>query len=230
MSLSFPPGALNGQVYQGWVFDGEKWNPNWASKFVTSIAGKSGALAQADAAGSGNRVLLATVNVSAAVQFVNFNGYFGTTYDEYQIDCECIAPAADALFYMQMSYDGTTWSTTSDNWAAWYTVYVNPATGAPAAGAVQYIGFSSTAHGSTYDNTVWIKLPRPWDTGRPKNMSAISVGANGSNSGFISTAGGGYQGASPAGYPAVTAVRFMYAAGGTINIARGTFKLYGIVL
>jgi hypothetical protein len=55
MSLSFPPSAINGQVYQGWVFDGEKWNPNWASLFVTSVNNKSGALMPADVVGSGNR-------------------------------------------------------------------------------------------------------------------------------------------------------------------------------
>lgn len=226
MSLSFPPSAINGQVYQGWVFDGEKWNPNWASLFVTSVNNKSGALMPADVVGAGNRVLLSIKTTTASVASIDtFYDFSQTTYDQYEIDIYDLQTSADAdNMFMRISTDGSTFL--SDGNYQYGLVYVNDA------GTVQGSGYNvgsgmgfgaanSAANGYLTECRIFTSML--WTTDRVKYWrfeTVTSVGAS-----VIHYNGGGlYAGAT---YKQPFKGFSIFPQSGTIT--RGVVALYGLV-
>jgi hypothetical protein len=172
MSLSFPPGALNGQVYQGWVFDGEKWNPNWASKFVTSVNGKSGALMPADVAGPGQRVLIQSHVVAPAAPAASIDMFYAFTnqYDEYELDIYDLQAAVSQNLNLFVSTDGSTFLT--DASYAYAMMYTGSTGGAVASGggnavSGMSIGFTPLVSAG-YLGASYTKFALPWTTDRYK--------------------------------------------------------------
>jgi hypothetical protein len=226
MSISFPPGAINGQVYQGWVFDGEKWNPNWASKFVTSVNNKSGALMPADVVGPANRVLLMnkTVLTSAPAASVDLIYDFSvTTYDQYELDIYDYQPAVLAAnCYLQVSFDGATFQ--SDASYHYVSIYAQAGQAVTGTGSVTgvgiYLGAGAAAASQLTETRV--KFSMPWATDRYKIFMVDHVTAMTGVARF--TGAGGYLGSG--GIQPLKGLRVKFDSG---NVARAAVNLYGLV-
>ena len=220
MSLSFPPGAAVGTVYQGFVFDGVKWMPNFAAMFVTSINGKGGALGPADVPGVGNRVLLSSAIVTSAVATVDFLYDFDNTYDEYEVDCyNVMADTASAVFSARYSWDGATFDTTSQ-YLWWFNLGQSNSTANIFGASGSYIALSPALNAG-YIVGLLGRLRVPWTTDRPKNLEWTRSGT-GSAAWFAGTGCGTYN----LFTTPLRGIRFFMSTG---NIVRGVFNLHGIV-
>jgi hypothetical protein len=232
MSLSFPPGAINGQVYQGWVFDGEKWNPNWASKFVTSVNGKAGALMPADVIGAGNRVLVASKVTTAAVASLDmFYDFSTTTYDQYELDIyDCQTSSDNINIYMRVSTDGSTFLADSNyQYATVYTPNAPPSGYAQATGASASSAFmlgQGAGQSLYYTADIRARMSMWGTTDRWKYIMSSGVSSIGASV-YLYVSTGLYGGAT--GKQPIKGISIIPTPGGGYTINRGVANLYGLV-
>ena len=226
MSLSFPATPTLNQIYQGWIWNGNAWDPNFGAKFVTSINGKSGALGPSDVPGVGNRVLLSSQIVipSAPAPQVTFVYNFATSpYEQFDIEVYDAQAAAAGNFAIQYSFDGSTFLADANYYYA--SVYGLSTSNAPGGGGTQvgtYLAAGSIFTGGMLMEARY-RLTMPGTTDRNKVLAGISVGYGGSGL-IVTHFGGTYAGASQ--YQSLRGLRFATSSG---NITRGVFNVYGIV-
>jgi hypothetical protein len=226
MSLSFPPGAINGQVYQGWVFDGVKWNPNWAANFVTSVNNKSGALMPADVVGPANRVLLMNKTVVPASPAATIDMFYNFTnqYDQYELDIyDYQSVGATGNCYLEVSFDGSTFL--QDASYHYVSIYAQAGVaGVNSAGSVSatgiYLGSAVASAGGVSETRV--KFSMPWTTDRYKYFMVDHVVTLSAIMRF--SGAGAYLGS--AGIQPLKGLRVKFDSP---NVARGVVNLYGLV-
>jgi hypothetical protein len=222
MSLAFPASPTTGQIYQGWKWSGSSWDPNYAANFVTSFNGRAGAVvSQPGDTASGNRVLIATQTVSAAVAAVTFTGL--GAYDDYEMDCLNLRANVDSGGGFQFSNDGTTWLTSGYYYGYNYVNSGNAgAFGGSAAGVL--IACPALIGGAAnYTGFVFARFPRVTGT-LYKHGSFEQFGFSGSSSFVYGAVGGAWAGTAPPN-PPTTAIRFIANSPNTLT--SGIFNLYG---
>jgi hypothetical protein len=226
MSLAFPTTPSVGQIASGFMWDGARWTSPWAVRgsLVNSFNGRVGAvMPDPSDIQTGNKVLLSTTVVSAAVASVDFFSGFDGTYDELALNMFDVAPAAENVPQIRCSQDGSTFTTGATDYNyMWNHVCSNNTSGfAGAAGAGSNLGpaiGNAAAHGLFCQMRFRIS-----PTGSPSSYwNWQSVFINAASGAFAVTGSGRYGPAA-----ACKGIRFSIATGA--NITRGTFKLYGIV-
>lgn len=203
MSLSFPASPALNQVYQGWIWNGASWDPNYASNFVTSINGQKGAV-------TGFPQLIQTLTVANALM-CSFS--LPAAYRRFQIHFDnMVTFAASSNGIVQLSNNnGSTWDNAADyNWTTTFVSTLasnntssNGATGGLAQtaaylfGAIDMSTLSTAAYGiidftiggrcqgvaRTYlrSNAAGYTLRTGWENPILANPNAIRLCANSGN-------------------------------------------------
>jgi hypothetical protein len=221
MSLAFPANPTTGQIYQGWRFSGTSWDPNYAANFVTSFNGRAGAVvSQPSDTQSGNRVLVATQTVSAAVAAVTFTGL--GAYDDYEMDCLNLHANVDSGGGFQFSNDGTTWLTSGYYYAFYAANSSNTGAFAGSTAGTSVPLPVLIGGAANYTGFIFARFPRV--TGTLFKFTAFEqLGLYGSGAFGYGACGGLYGGAAPP-LPPTTAIRFITNSPNTFT---GIFNLYG---
>jgi membrane protein YqaA with SNARE-associated domain len=210
MALDFPNTPTTGQIFNQWQWDGVKWVP----------------FTQPPAATSGNRVLLGSQTVSAAVAAVSFLGasLFPSTYDEFVLEVINLTASVAAIVGARVSTDGATLDAGVNYQFGAGVVNANSVTSQTGSAGLSYFALTTDslyfAAGYAYCGT--LRLWRPWATGFLKQM--LSEGVFAPSTGSYASRNYGVCRYLPASV-AVVGLGVMLSTG---NITAGTFNLYGI--
>ena len=174
---------------------------------------------------SSDFVLLATTDASASAS-VSFDGYFSSTYKNYQIQCSNLTTSSNNLA-LRVRFRRSNADVTSANYyhavIRFYivdgTAYAIGGTGESSALLIN----ENTASTSGYNSSFTLDLYDPLGTNNFKNATLITIAFdNGSDNRHHFESGGlGLTGSTLA----LSGITFLPSSG---TITRGNFKLYGI--
>lgn len=201
-------------------------NVNTAARSYT-LPDKDGTVAMtSDIAASGGWVLLGTIDANA-VNTVDIDTLFTTTYDNYVILIDSLTFAANDTLHLRMKLNGT-WITSVSYTVAGLQVTYSSSTvsGHADTAATDRPRISATGSGTgsfgSLDGTIWVNKPRRTPTGTNRHRVGFEVvSTNTSSAGLIK---GVITSSDISGM--LDGVRlFMFSGASTMT---GTFKIYGI--
>jgi len=180
---------------------------------------------------SSDYVLLATTDITSSTASVSFDGYFSSTYKNYQVVYSNLSPVTDAVdLYFRFRRSNA--DVTAASYIRWYGTQTwstgsgyDGTQGDGATGAT-YLRLS---HGNIYNSQAssqngYLYVYNPLGTTSYKSISSVLQQRRGGASTSyydIVNASGYLQDATTA----ISGLTFYYSSG---NIALGNFKLYGI--
>jgi hypothetical protein len=173
-------------------------------------------------------VLLATTDVSTAVASVSFDGYFLSTYKNYQILISDIYPSTTARLYCRFRRSNADVTASSYSYAARRThlASTNVSDGRYGAGDAFFDVLTNQSPNSASRTTgSKIIIYNPLSTTSYKKVNFQSVGASDDGGGTNAIWNVNSFGQLVDNTDALSGITFYYSSG---NINSGNFKLYGI--
>ena len=206
--------SIGGQLYVQYV------DPSTSAKSWV-VANSPQPIVQPPA--SGSLVLLSSATVTTAVASLNFFNGFDGTYDELELHAFDVLPTAEAQAWIRCSADGSTFDTGANyDWGYAFSSLTGGNTTASQAGGLIGVAFflGAISIAALVPQYLILKIRRTPGPARTSFIFQHSYYTSTASNMLVAAGGGSWRNAPLLG------LQFLFQ--GAPNIARGTFKLYGV--